>query len=337
MITEAVTYDDVLVPPRFSTVKSRTNVILSSKLTNKITLKVPIISSNMDTITETKMAIEMAKIGGLGIIHRYCSIQEQVEMVKKVKRFTNYIIKNPYHININDTIENLILKMDKYNVKTILVTKNNIDDIKIEIKKDKEQEENKLLMGIVTHRDIEYYHASEKKIIKISEIMTPFDSLHCLYEDQLVEKDIENIIIRKMTENRVENLPIINRSNQLRGLITYRDLLYRRKYKNISNLDEKHQLCVGAAVGVKGDYLERALALHKAGCDIICIDVAHGHHVLCGDTVREIKKLIPDMEIIAGNVATGEGVKYLAKCGADCIKVGVGAGSICITRIQTGC
>lgn len=305
---EYLTYDDILIKPQLSDINSRSQVKLESKLTKNITLKIPIISANMDTITEDKMAIALAKLGGLGIIHRYCSIDEQVNMVKNVKRYTNYIIYNPYTINENDNINNLAYS-------SYLVVNN----------------ENKLV-GIISTRDLLY----NKFIIK-STIVKDFmnKNLIVINKDELLNG--EKYIIDILVKNKIEKLPIVNSDNSIYGLITLKDILYRTENKHIALLDNEHQLIVGAAVGVKGDYLERTIALVNAGCDIICIDVAHGHHTLCGNAVKEIKKLFPDVPIIAGNVCTREGVKYLYECGTDVVKVGIGGGSICITRIQTGC
>lgn len=304
---KAYSYDDILIVPRYSDIISRNQISLESKLTKNITLKIPIVSANMDSITEDKMAIAIAKLGGLGIIHRYCSIAEQVQMIKNVKRYTNYIIENPYTLNLNDVLEEPLEK-------SYLV----VDD-------------EKRLRGIISKRDIllNQYITKSKKV---SEIMNPN-----VIRIGLEDSDNEEFIIKILLEYKIEKLPVVDDQSRLQGLITLRDILYRTKNKHIALLDDKHRLIVGAAVGVKEDYLERTTALVEAGCDIICVDVAHGHHELCGDAVRNIKKLYPDIPIIAGNVCTPEGVEYLYKCGADVVKVGIGGGSICITRIQTGC
>lgn len=302
------TYDDILIVPKYSNINSRSTINLETQLTKNIKLKIPIISANMDTITEDKMAIEMAKLGGLGIIHRYCSIDEQAQMIKNVKRYTNYIIENPYTLNINDTI-------DKIKHSSYLVINNH----------------NKLV-GIISKRDI-LYNQYVLKSNYIKDFMNP--SIVAIYESEL--QNGEEYIINTLLKNKLEKLPIINLNLELIGLITLKDLMYRTKNKNIALLDENHRLIVGAAVGVKDDYLERTKSLVNAGCDIICIDVAHGHHELCGNAVKEIKKQFPNLPIIAGNVCTPQGVEYLHSCGADVVKVGIGGGSICITRVQTGC
>jgi IMP dehydrogenase len=304
---KSYSYDDILIVPKYSNITSRNQISLESKLTKNITLKIPIISANMDTITEDKMAIALAKLGGLGIIHRYCSIEEQVQMVKNVKRYTNYIIEHPYVLNVNDILEE---PLDK----SYLV----VDNAGI-------------LCGIISKRDIltnQYITKSNK----VSEIMNK-KVIKIAVEDS----DNEEFVIRILLDHKIEKLPIVDNNFKLKGLITLRDILYRTKNKHIALLDDKHRLMVGAAVGVKDDYLDRTKALVEAGCDIICVDVAHGHHELCGNAVKEIKKIYPHLPVIAGNVCTPEGVEYLHKCGADVVKVGIGGGSICITRVQTGC
>ena len=301
------TYDDILIVPRYSEISSRTQISLESKLTKDITLKIPIISANMDTITEDKMAIALAKLGGLGIIHRYCSVEEQAQMIRNVKRYTNYIIETPYTLNVNDVLTE---PLDK----SYIV----VDD-------------EKKIRGIISRRDI-LMNQYITKSNKVSEIMNPK-----VIRIGLDHSDNEEYIIRVLLNYKIEKLPIADDQGRLLGLITLKDILYRTKNKHIALLDDKHRLMVGGAVGVKGDYLERTKSLVDAGCDIICVDVAHGHHELCGSAVREIKKLYPTLAVIAGNVCTPEGVEYLYKCGADVVKVGIGGGSICITRVQTGC
>jgi IMP dehydrogenase len=318
------TYDDVLIKPKFSNVTSRKNVCLKSKLTNNITLNTPIISSNMDTVTEDRMAIEIAKLGGIGIIHRYCTVEKQVEMIKKVKRYTNYIIYKPYTVNENLSMNEFLIKMRENSTKSYLVVNN---------------EEG--LVGIITNRDLLFYNSLSTKSNEdiINKYMTPFNKLITINKNDLLTLNI-NDIINIMTQNKIQKLPIYdNDNNKIDGLITLKDMLDRTSniFRTKANLDNNSQLRVGGAIGVNKDYLERTSKLIEAGCDIICIDVAHGHHVLCGDAVKEIRRLYPKIDIIAGNVCTGEGVKYLADAGADCIKVGIGPGTICITRKQTGC
>ena len=327
-IIDEFTYDDVLIKPQFSNITSRKNTNLSVQLTKNITLTLPIISSNMDTITEDKMAIAMAKCGGMGIIHRYCTIDEQCEMVKNVKRYTNHIIKNPWSIPTNTSIQEAIniIKINK--VGSLLI----IDD-------------NSTVVGILTNRDIHKYILNKDIYTSIhpnvSLFMTGIKSMitytHNNPIEVLSESDEKKILLLCL-ENAVEQIPIINSINDIIGLITLKDIMYRNNLKNTKfNVDTNKQLIVGAAVGVVGDYIERATALVNSGVNIICIDIAHGHHTICGKAIQKIKELFPNIDIIAGNVCTAEGVEYLADCGADCVKVGIGPGGICITRKQTGC
>ena len=324
-ITEELTYEDVLIQPQFSNIISRKNTDLSMPLTKNITLKLPIISSNMDTITEDKMAIAMAKCGGMGIIHRYCSIKEQCEMVKNVKRYTNHIIKDPWSLNMQQSIKEAIDIIKTNKVGSLLITN-----------------DNNCLVGILTQRDINKYIVSKdythKQIFTIedniesddiSNFMTGFDNV-IAYEIEgndihTISETNEYEILQLCLEHSIEQIPIINNRNEILGLITLKDIMYRNQLKKSHfNLDNNRQLVVGAAVGVVGDYLERTKKLIEAGVNIICIDIAHGHHRICGETIQKIKQLYPTIEIIAGNVCTAQGVEYLANCGADCVKVGIG-------------
>ena len=316
---KSYTYDDVLIKPKYSDVMSRKDVCVNSFLTPNLTLKLPIISSNMDTITEDRMAIAMAKSGGLGIIHRYCSIQQQVDMVKKVKRYTNHFIESPYMITPDTTIYDAIRTMEENKVGSLLVMKS-VD-----------------LVGILTTRDIKRYTIMPDNQVFVKDFMTT-DLITYILENNITEVDDKNIL-KLCLDNRIEQVPILNNSNKLIGLVTLKDLLYRTgqdKYSKF-NTDRHKQLVVGAAVGVVGDYIERARALIIAGVNILCVDVAHGHHKLCGDAVKALKGEFPDMDVIAGNVCSADGVHFLVDAGADCIKVGIGPGGICITRKQTGC
>ena len=323
-ITPYYTYDDVLIKPKYSEVTSRKNVSLKTKLTNKITLNIPLISSNMDTITEVDMAIEIAKLGGLGIIHRYCTIEQQVEMVKQVKRYTNFIIHSPYCVHENKKMRDVIsiLQFNK-NVKSILV----INGFKE-------------LVGIFTHRDLIHFESlniANKLNSTIFHYMTPKENMIVMEKNNFDSLEIDDII-NVLTRYKIQKLPIIE-NNKIYGLVTLKDMLNRTndEFKSKANLDDNSQLVVGCAIGVNKDYLERAENVIKAGCNILCIDVAHGHHELCGNAIKTIKTMFDNVEIIAGNVCTKEGVEYLYQCGADCVKVGIGPGSICITRKQTGC
>ena len=300
-----ITFDDVLLIPKKSSVLSRSDVNIESKLTKKISLKVPIISSNMDTVTESDMAISMARAGGAGIIHRFNSINDQVELVKSVKRAENKIIKEPYRVSLNTTLDEIKFIMKSKNVHSLLVT-----------------EDNKL-QGIITQRDIRFKHNGNNAM----SIMTPREKLIVGNKDT----DIDNAK-ELLDKYRIEKLPLVDKSNNVIGLITSKDIMSRTSNK--ATLDINGQLIVGAAIGVK-DYIDRADALIKAGADFLVIDIAHGHSELAINALKTIKSKF-DVEVIVGNVATADGAKELIENGADGIKIGVGPGSICITRIVTG-
>ena len=300
-----ITFDDVLLVPKKSSVISRSDVETESNLTKKIKLKVPIISSNMDTVTESEMAIAMARSGGVGIIHRFNSIEEQVEQVKLVKRAENRIIKEPYRVSLNTTLDEIKYIMNTKKVHSLLVT-----------------EDNKL-QGIVTERDIRFKHNGNTAMT----IMTPREKL--IVGNQNTDLDQAKELLDKY---RIEKLPLVDKSNNVIGMITSKDILNQTSKK--ATVDKNGQLVVGAAIGVK-DYINRASALIDAGVDFLVIDIAHGHSDLALSALKSIKSKF-DIEVIVGNVATSEGTMELIENGADGIKVGVGPGSICITRIVTG-
>ncbi len=305
-----LSFDDVLLVPKKGIVNSRKDVDLRSKLTNNITLKVPIISANMDTVTEAKMAIAMARWGGIGFIHRFLSVEEQFKQVLKVKRSEGILIENPYTLKKENTLKEAKDFMKSYNINAlIIVNKENVVE------------------GILTSRDLVFEENFDKKI---SEAMTSKDEL--ITATNGISLNEAKKILHK---NRIEKLPLVDSNFKLKGLITSSDIKKRGKYPN-SSKDKKGRLRVGAAVGVKGDFLERTEALVSAGTDVIVVDVAHGHSNLAIKTTRQIKNKF-DVDVVAGNVCTKQGVKDLIKAGADCVKIGVGPGSHCTTRIVTGC
>jgi IMP dehydrogenase len=300
-----ITFDDVLLVPKKSSVISRSDVETESNLTKKIKLKVPIISSNMDTVTESEMAIAMARSGGVGIIHRFNSIEEQVEQVKLVKRAENRIIKEPYRVSLNTTLDEIKYIMKTKKVHSLLVT-----------------EDNKL-QGIVTERDIRFKHNGNTAMT----IMTPREKL--IVGNENTDLDQAKELLDKY---RIEKLPLVDKSNNVIGMITSKDILNQTSKK--ATIDKNGHLVVGAAIGVK-DYINRASALIDAGVDFLVIDIAHGHSDLALSALKSIKSKF-DIEVVVGNVATADGAMELIENGADGIKVGVGPGSICITRIVTG-
>ena len=307
-IKDGLTFDDVLLVPKRSPIISRSQTDLKTKLSRNIAINIPLVSANMDTVTESGMAIALAREGGIGIIHRFMTIEDQVDEVLKVKRSESVIIEKPYTIGPNVTVYDAKKMMQEYGVSGLLV-----------------EEDTKRLAGIITQRDITF----EKNLkCRVSDLMS---------KDVITAKD--GITIEQAKEilhnHRIEKLPVIDDRKQIVGLITSKDILKMEQYPYASK-DKKGRLLVGAAVGVKGDYLERAEALLEASADTIVVDIAHGHSDNAINTVHMIKKAFPNCELIAGNVATGEGARDLIKAGVDAVKVGVGSGSICITRVITG-
>lgn len=261
----------------------------------------------MDTVTESSMAIALAREGGIGIIHRFMAIQDQVDEVLRVKRSESVMIEQPYTIPIDSTIKQAKKMMQGYGVSGLLV------------------EKDKKLVGIVTKRDILFERNFDNNV---SEVM----SKDVVFAELGTTIDEAKEILHK---NKIEKLPIIDKDEHIVGLITSKDILKMEQYPNASK-DKKGHLMAGAAVGVKGDYLERTEALLEAGADVIVVDIAHGHSENAINCVRQIKTAFKNCELIAGNVATGNGAEDLIKAGVDAVKIGVGSGSICITRVITG-
>jgi IMP dehydrogenase len=304
----ALTFDDVLLTPNHSNVTSRRDCDTGSFVSRNIPLSIPIVSSNMDTVTEKTMAIAMAREGGIGIIHRFMSIDDQIQQVNSVKRSESILIEKPYTLTKNATLADVWKMQREKSVSSILVV------------------DHRKLIGILSARDILF---EEDPNILISTLMTT---------DIITAPPDINLFDAKsiLKENRIEKLPITDKEGNLVGLITTKDLTKSKKWPNATK-DTKGKLRVGAAIGVKGDYLSRTQALHNAMCDVIVVDVAHGHSDSVLDTIKEIRKEYgEDVELIAGNVATAEGAADLISHGVDAIKVGVGPGSICITRIVAG-
>jgi len=308
-IREGLTFDDVLLVPKFSNITSRSQTNLTTHLSRNISLNIPIISANMDTVTESFMAVTIAREGGIGIIHRFLTIEQEVNEVLKVKRSGSVIIENPYSVNPEQTIQDAFTIMNEKEVSGLLVT-----------------DSNSKLVGILTERDVLFEPSDCSKLVK--ELMT---------KDVVTAKPGIDLQQTKeiLKNNRIEKLPITDDENHVKGLITSQDISNLEKYPNASK-DQKGRPLVGAAVGVKGDFMERTEALIGAGTDGIVVDIAHGHSENAITTVKNIKKAFSDCELIAGNVATAKGTEDLIKAGVDSVKVGVGSGSICITRVITG-
>ncbi|HSZ25958.1 MAG TPA: IMP dehydrogenase [Cytophagaceae bacterium] len=305
---EALTYDDVLLLPAFSQVLPR-DTDTSSNLSRNIRLNIPLVSAAMDTVTEYRMAIAMAHEGGLGFIHKNMSIEEQAKQVKRVKRSESGMILDPVTLPEEATLNDALNMMADNKIGGIpIINKSGI------------------LVGIITNRDLRFQKDKSKKVI---EIMT---------KENLITAN-EGIDLGKaeeiLQEYKIEKLPIIDKNRKLKGLITYRDII-KKKDRPMACKDEFGRLRVGAAVGVTADLIDRVEALVVAGVDIISVDTAHGHSKGVIEAVKDIKQKFKDIDIIAGNVATGEGALALAEAGADAVKVGIGPGSICTTRIIAG-
>lgn len=307
ILKQAYTFDDVLLVPNKSEVLPK-DVCLKTNLTKKIKLNIPIISAGMDTVTESKMAIAIAREGGIGIIHKNMSIEEQAAEVDKVKRQENGVITDPFHLSPENTIEEALNLMEKYRISGVPIT---IDG---------------KFVGIITNRDI-IFETDFKQ--KIKNVMTK-ENLITAPENTTVEEAKE--ILKK---HKIEKLPLVDKDNNLKGLITIKDIEKVKQFPNAAK-DERGRLLCGAAVGVTKDMMYRVDALVKAKVDVITVDTAHGHSKGVLDAVKKIKDKYPDLQVIAGNVATAEATKDLIEAGADCVKVGIGPGSICTTRVVAG-
>ena len=307
-VGQGLTYDDVLLVPSYSEILPR-DVTISSRFSRNIGLSVPIASAAMDTVTESQMAIAMAQEGGIGVLHKNMSIEEQAVKVRTVKRAESGMIIDPVVMKINTFVKDAKDNMSKFKIGGIPI----IDD------------DGKLL-GIVTNRDLRFEHNGMRPI---SEVMTT-ENLITVKEGTSLE-DAEGIL----QNHKIEKLPVINSDNVLVGLITFRDIT-KHIAKPYSNKDEFGRLRVAAAVGVTHDLLERTSALVKSNVDAIVIDTAHGHSKGVADALKSVKKEFPNLDVVVGNIATGDAAKYLADLGADGVKVGIGPGSICTTRVIAG-
>ncbi len=305
---EGLTFDDVLVVPRYSEVLPR-EVTTASQLTRKIRLNIPLMSAAMDTVTESKMAIAIAREGGIGIIHKNMTIARQAEEVKKVKRSESGMILEPVTLLATATLLEAVTMMREHRIGGIPIV-----------------DENNILRGIITNRDLRF----EKNLNKsVGEVMTSENLITAPLGTDL--KGAQEIL----EKHKIEKLPIVDGNNVLKGLITFKDISKVKNYPKACK-DAHGRLVVGAAVGVTADTLERVAALVAVGVDVIAIDTAHGHSKGVIDEVRRVKSAFPELQIIAGNIATGAAAKALAEAGADAVKVGVGPGSICTTRIIAG-
>ena len=305
---EGLAFDDVLLVPQYSEILP-SEVILTTKLTKNIELKTPILSAAMDTVTESKMAITLAGEGGIGIIHKNMSIDEQAKQVRFVKKYESGVISDPVTASPAMTIGEINKITEKYNISGVPIVDNNI------------------LVGIVTNRDLRFVDNLD---LKVSEIMTPQERLITVKEDYTKDE-----VISALRKNRIEKILITNKKNELKGMITFKDIQKSTTFPNASK-DKFGSLLVGAAISTSIDSIERAEALIEQKSDVIVIDTAHGHSKLVIKMLKHLKKQFPDQEVIVGNIATAEAAKDLISNGADAIKIGIGPGSICTTRIVAG-
>ena len=308
VVMDGLTYDDVLLIPAYSEVLPRT-VELSTKFSRHIELKIPFVTAAMDTVTESQMAIAIAREGGIGVIHKNMSIEEQARQVAIVKRAENGMIYDPVTIKRGSTVKDALDMMAEYKIGGIPV----VDD-------------NRTLVGIVTNRDLRFERDLNKRI---DEVMT---KENLVTTSQSTDMETASQILQ---QHKIEKLPVVDKDNKLIGLITYKDIT-KAKDKPMACKDSKGRLRVAAGVGVTADTLERMEALINAGADAIVIDTAHGHSKFVIEKLREAKAKFPDIDIVVGNVATGEAAKMLVEAGADAIKVCIGPGSICTTRVVAG-
>ncbi len=308
ILAEALTYDDVLLVPRYSEVLPR-EVDIRSQFTREIQLNAPIVSAAMDTVTESKLAIALAQEGGIGVLHKNMNISRQAEEVRKVKRSESGMILDPVTLPVDAKVGDALAIMKEYKIGGIPVVDNN-----------------NLLVGIVTNRDLRF----EKNMKRpVKEVMT---------KENIITAPVGTTLLKaeKILEKyKIEKLPVVDKKNRLVGLITYKDIL-KVKIKPNACKDELGRLRVAAAVGITPDTMDRVEALNAAGVDAVVVDTAHGHTKGVIETVKKIKKAFKNLQVVAGNIATGEAAIDLIKAGADAVKVGIGPGSICTTRVVAG-
>jgi IMP dehydrogenase len=308
IVGEGLTYDDVLLIPNYSDVLPR-EVSIQSKFSRNITLNVPIISAAMDTVTESSMAIAMAQEGGIGVLHKNMSIEQQAAKVRKVKRAESGMIIDPVTLPLNATVGDAKSAMKEYSIGGIPVV-----------------DENGVLKGIVTNRDLRFEKINARSIL---EVMTSENLITAPTGTTLPQAE------EILQEYKIEKLPVVDSQNKLIGLITFRDIT-KLNQKPIANKDKFGRLRVAAALGVTADAVERATALVNAGVDAVIIDTAHGHTKGVVDVLKAVKAKFPNLDVVVGNIATAEAAQYLVENGADAVKVGIGPGSICTTRVVAG-
>ena len=309
IVQEALTFDDVLLVPAYSEVLPR-DVDLSTQLTRGIRLNLPLVSAAMDTVTEARLAIALAQEGGIGIVHKNMPAESQAREVARVKKYESGVIKDPITVRPDATIREVIELTRAKGISGLPVTSDG----------------NKVV-GIITHRDIRF---EEQLDLPVSSVMTPLERLVTVGENASREE-----VLLKLHKHRIEKVPVVDASGQLRGMITVKDIQKARDYPRACK-DEHGRLRVGAAVGTGADTLERVAALVEAGVDVVVVDTAHGHSRGVLMTVERVKQTYPSLEVIGGNIATAEAARALVGAGADGVKVGIGPGSICTTRVVAG-
>lgn len=308
-IEYGLSYKDVLLVPQRSGIESRKDVNTETYVAKGIKLNVPLIPANMDTVTESQMAIAIARCGGLGIIHRFMEIERQVREIARVKRSQAYIIEKPYSIGSEENVSNARDEMSKYKISCLLV-----------------MDQGNKLLGIISERDVRF--ASNES--KISDIMTPRKDMIVSDQNTDIQKALDLFAAHK-----IDRLPLVDSENNVKGLITAGDAA-RYLNSSMAAKDKRGRLLVGAAIGTKGDYIERAAELIKAEVDVLCLDVAHGHSESAIAAIKKFKSAFGNVPLIAGNVATKEATEDLISAGADSVKVGIGAGAVCTTRMVAG-
>lgn len=305
---EGFTFDDVLLVPRKSVVLPK-EVDVSTKLSEHVKLNIPLMSAGMDTVTEAPLAIAIAREGGIGIIHKNMSLEQQAEEVDRVKRSESGVITNPFSLKADHLVSDAENVMSKFRISGVPIV----------------DEQNKLI-GILTNRDLRFVHDYS---IAISEVMTSENLVTAPVGTTLEEAET------LLQKHKIEKLPLVDENNVLKGLITIKDIEKAIQFPNAAK-DSQGRLLVGAAIGISKDTFERAEALVKAGVDLITVDSAHGHHINIIESVRKLRELYPELTIVAGNVATGDATRELIEAGASVVKVGIGPGSICTTRVIAG-
>ncbi len=307
-VETGLAFDDVLLVPQYSEILP-SDVNLTTKLTSKIQLKIPILSAAMDTVTEAKMAISLASEGGIGIIHKNMSIDEQAHQIKVVKKYESGVIKDPITADPTMSVKEIYDITKKYGISGVPIVDKNI------------------LVGIVTNRDLRFV---DNLSLSVTKIMTPKTKLVTVRENYTKEE-----VISAIMKNSIEKILIVNKKHELKGMITFKDIQKSTTFPNASK-DKTGSLIVGGAIGTNNESMDRAEALINQNADVLVIDTAHGHSKLVMNMLKKIKKRFPKQQVIAGNIATQEAAKDLIACGADAIKVGIGPGSICTTRIVAG-